>query len=94
MRARDCMKGFLQRVGARQLADFGGLQELVGRKPSDCAFDLFDRGVTHSSLSRHPTTHAMSARVTLRFYALAIKLQDEYLWFWIGEHNVDDALTK
>lgn len=35
-----------------------------------------------------------SARVTLKYRALAIKLSNEYLWFWIGEHKVYDVLTK
>ena len=35
-----------------------------------------------------------SARVTLKYRALAVKLPDEYLWFWIGEHNVYDVLIK
>jgi len=35
-----------------------------------------------------------SARVTLRYRALAVKLPGEYLWFWIGEHNVYDVLIK
>ncbi len=28
-----------------------------------------------------------SARVTLKYRTLAVKLADEYVWFWIGEHN-------
>ena len=35
-----------------------------------------------------------SARVTLTYRALAVKLPDEYVWFWIGRHNVYDALLK
>jgi hypothetical protein len=35
-----------------------------------------------------------SARVTLKHRVLAVKLPDEYVWFWIGEHNVYDALIK
>ena len=35
-----------------------------------------------------------SARVTLKYRALAVKLPDEYLWFWIGEHNAYDVLIK
>ena len=35
-----------------------------------------------------------SARVTLKYRALAVKLPDEFLWFWIGEHNVYDDLIK
>ena len=35
-----------------------------------------------------------SARVTLKYRVLAVKLPDEYVWFWIGEHDVYDALIK
>ncbi|HEY3456836.1 MAG TPA: hypothetical protein VGK64_19815 [Bryobacteraceae bacterium] len=34
-----------------------------------------------------------SARVTLKYRALAVKLPNEYVWFWIGEHNIYDALA-
>lgn len=33
-----------------------------------------------------------SARVTLSYRALAIKRPDGYLWFWIGDHEGDDAI--
>jgi hypothetical protein len=35
-----------------------------------------------------------SARVTLKCRALAVKLPDEYVWFWIGEHNLYDVLIR
>jgi hypothetical protein len=35
-----------------------------------------------------------SARVTLKYRALAFKDSTEYVWFWIGEHNAYDILTK
>jgi hypothetical protein len=35
-----------------------------------------------------------SARVSLKYRALAVKFSDEYLWFWIGEHNVYEALIS
>lgn len=35
-----------------------------------------------------------SARVTLNYRALAVKLGDAYVWYWIGEHGVYDLLTK
>ena len=35
-----------------------------------------------------------SVRVALKYRALAVKLSDEYLWFWIGEHNVYDVMTS
>jgi hypothetical protein len=33
-----------------------------------------------------------SARVTLKYRALALKLPSEYVWFWIGEHGVYESL--
>ena len=35
-----------------------------------------------------------SARITLKYRALAIKLPDEFLWFWVGEHGVYDELIS
>jgi hypothetical protein len=31
-----------------------------------------------------------SARITLSYRALAIKREDGYLWFWIGDHKTYD----
>jgi hypothetical protein len=33
-----------------------------------------------------------SARVTLKYRALAIKQENGYLWFWIGGHEAYDLL--
>jgi hypothetical protein len=33
-----------------------------------------------------------SARVTLRHRALAVRLEHDYVWFWIGEHETYDAI--
>ena len=35
-----------------------------------------------------------SARVTLHYRALAVKLEDAYIWYWIGEHGNYDLLIK
>jgi len=35
-----------------------------------------------------------SVRVTLKYRALAVRLADEYLWFWIGEHDVYDGILS
>lgn len=35
-----------------------------------------------------------SARVTLKYRALAIKREDGYLWFWIGDHEAYDRLVS
>jgi hypothetical protein len=35
-----------------------------------------------------------SARVTLKYRALAFRESNEYVWFWIGEHNAYDYLIQ
>jgi len=35
-----------------------------------------------------------SARVTLNYRALAFKVDDDYVWFWIGQHGVYENLIK
>jgi len=29
----------------------------------------------------------------LKYRALAVKLSDEWVWFWIGDHNVYDIVN-
>jgi hypothetical protein len=35
-----------------------------------------------------------SARITLSYRAPAIKREDGYLWFWIGDHETYDRLIS
>ncbi len=69
------------------------------RSRADKQFALLKENPQHPSLQfkklgeRHGHD-IWSARVSLKYRALAIRLQDEYLWFWIGEHNVYDFLIK
>jgi hypothetical protein len=35
-----------------------------------------------------------SARVTLNYRALAVKISTAYIWYWIGEHDVYDVLIQ
>ena len=35
-----------------------------------------------------------SARISLRYRALAIHLEDGFLWFWIGDHGEYDAILS
>jgi hypothetical protein len=69
------------------------------RARADKQFALLKSNSQHASLQFKKLgdrngQEIWSARVTLKYRALAVKLPDEYLWFWIGEHNVYDALTK
>jgi hypothetical protein len=38
--------------------------------------------------------HRANADFWNDYRALAVKLPDECVWFWIGEHNVYDVLIK
>jgi mRNA-degrading endonuclease RelE of RelBE toxin-antitoxin system len=33
-----------------------------------------------------------SARVTLKYRALALKVDDDYVWFWIGEDDLYEGM--
>ena len=69
------------------------------RARADKQFALLKNNLQHPSLQfkklgARNGQEIWSARVTLKYRALAVKLPDEYVWFWIGEHNVYDTLTR
>jgi hypothetical protein len=69
------------------------------RARADKQFALLKNNPQHPSLQfKKPATvtgrECRSARVTLKYRVLAVKLSDEHVWFWIGEHNVYDAVIK
>jgi len=62
------------------------------------AYQLFRQDPFHPSL-RFKQVHAsrpiFSARVGLAYRALAVRDQDEVIWFWIGSHaDYDDLLGR
>ncbi len=69
------------------------------RNRADQKFSLLKANQQHPSLQfkklgeRHGQ-EIWSARVTLKYRALAIKRTDGYLWFWIGGHETYDSLTS
>jgi hypothetical protein len=72
-------------------------QELRAR--ADKQFSLLKANPQHPSLQfkkvgeRHGQ-EIWSARVTLNHRALAIKRDDGYLWFWIGDHKGYEVLIS
>jgi len=69
------------------------------RSRADKQFALLKKDSQHPSLQfkqlgERKGQEIWSARVTLKYRALAVKFPEEYLWFWIGEHNVYDVLDK
>jgi hypothetical protein len=62
------------------------------RDRADRQFALLRANPRHPSLQFKKLTERggrelWSARVTLKYRALAVKLDDDYVWFWIGEHD-------
>lgn len=70
-------------------------QEIRAR--ADKQFALLKTNAQHPSLQfkkvgeRHGV-EIWSARVTLSYRTLAIKREDGYLWFWIGDHRSYETL--
>lgn len=67
------------------------------RTRADKQFALLKANPQHPSLQFKKIGERLgneiwSARVTLGYRALAIRRQDEYLWFWIGDHRTYDHL--
>lgn len=69
------------------------------RLRADKQFALPKSDPTHGSLQfkkigLREGREIWSARVTLKYRALAFRESTEYVWFWIDEHNVDSALIQ
>ena len=60
---------------------------------ADKAFELLKADPQHSSLHFKKINKVWSARVGLRHRALAIKVADGFLWFWIGTHAEYDDIV-
>jgi hypothetical protein len=62
------------------------------RKLADVNFALLKRDPRHPSLQFKKVGRYWSARVGLRNRALAVEIDEGYLWFWIGSHADYDRL--
>ncbi|AWL96443.1 ParE family toxin-like protein [Bradyrhizobium ottawaense] len=63
------------------------------RKLADANFALLKSDPTHPSLQFKKVGRFWSARVGLRYRALAVETNDAYVWFWIGSHADYDRLV-
>lgn len=67
------------------------------RARADKQFSLLRMNPQHPSLQFKKVgdrrgLEIWSVRVTLNYRALAIKREDGYLWFWIGDHKAYEVL--
>jgi hypothetical protein len=63
------------------------------RDLADKNFELLKRDPTQPSLHFKRVGRFHSVRVGLHYRALAVDLQDDILWFWIGSPAEYDALV-
>ena len=64
------------------------------RELADANFQLLKSDPTHPSLQFKRVGRFWSARVGLRYRALAVESDDTYVWFWIGSHADYDRLVS
>lgn len=62
------------------------------RKLADKNFELLEADPLHPSLRLKKIGEYRSARVGLRYRALAVEVPEGLLWFWIGSHSDYDRL--
>jgi len=88
----------LHRANADFWSDYRALPADV-RSRAHKQFQLLKANPQHPSLQfkkigERNGRQIWSARVTLNCRARAIKIDNECVWFWIGEHDVYDVLIQ
>jgi hypothetical protein len=64
------------------------------RKLADANYRLLKRDPRHPSLQFKKVGRYWSVRIGLRHRALAVEIEDGYLWFWIGSHAQYDRMIN
>jgi len=72
---------------------YGKLPEQV-RELADKNYVLLKDNPQHPSLQLKKVGHFWSVRVGLRYRALAVEADGDFVWFWIGTHSEYDALIR
>lgn len=60
---------------------------------ADKNFELLKTDPSHPSLQFKKVGKVWSARIGINYRALAIPVDDGFLWFWIGSHAEYDKLV-
>jgi hypothetical protein len=72
---------------------YEGLPQNI-RALADKSFAFLKRDIQHPSLHFKRVGPYWSARIGLRYRALAVEVDDGMLWFWIGSHADYDAMMR
>jgi hypothetical protein len=71
---------------------YGKLPESV-RALADKNYALLKENPRHPSLQLKKVGRFWSVRVGSRYRALAVQVNEDLLWFWIGSHSDYDAIV-
>jgi hypothetical protein len=71
---------------------YGKLPESV-RTLADKNYSLLKENPRHPSLQLKKVGRFWSVRVGSRYRALAVRVDEDLLWFWIGSHSDYDAIV-
>ena len=64
------------------------------REHADKNYELLKENPGHPSLHLKKVKDFYSVRVSLRYRALGIEVEDGIVWFWIGTHADYDSLVS
>ena len=64
------------------------------RELADKSFGLLKQNPRHPSIHFKKVGRFWSARVGVHYRALAVELDDNLVWFWIGDHTTYDQLIR
>ena len=64
------------------------------QKLSDKNFELLKTNLKHPSLHFKKVDKYRSIRIGKKYRALAVEINHDLLWFWIGTHSEYDRLVK
>ena len=64
------------------------------KRQADACFELIKTSPSHPSLHFKKIGRFRSVRISLSFRALAVEVDKELLWFWIGTHDEYKKILK
>lgn len=72
---------------------YGQLPENI-QELADKNFQMLKKDSRHPSLHLKRVENYWSARVGMRYRAMAVEVDQGLLWFWIGTHSEYDSLIR